>query len=66
MNLSVRLVTSPRTGAWPRVVLTIIVIVILAAAGWAWHGPSGVIAVLAGSGVLTQVTPRPEATGKSR
>jgi hypothetical protein len=43
---------------WPRVLVTIIVIVIVAAAGWAWHGPSGVITVLAGSGALARLAPR--------
>lgn len=58
MNLSIRLVTRPRPGVWPRVLVTIIVIVIVAAAGWAWHGASGVIAVLAGSGALARLAPR--------
>lgn len=66
MNLSIRLVTSPRPGVWPRVLVTVIVIVIVAAAGWAWHGPSGVIAVLAGSGALARLAPRPASAGESR
>jgi hypothetical protein len=58
MQLSIRLVTRPHPGLWPRVLVTIIVIIILTAAGWAWHGPSGAIAVLAGSGTLAQLAPR--------
>jgi hypothetical protein len=61
MQLSIKLVTRPYPGLWPRVLVTIIVIVIVAAAGWAWCGPSGVIAVLAGSGALVQLAPRPAA-----
>jgi hypothetical protein len=61
MQLSIRLVTRPYPGLWPHVLVTIIVIVIVAAAGWAWHGPPGAIAVLAGSGALAQLAPRPAA-----
>jgi hypothetical protein len=33
-------------------------VIIVAAAGWAACGPSGVIAVLAASGALTRLAPR--------
>ena len=36
MQFSLRVVTQPHPGVWPRVLVTIIIIVILAAAGWAW------------------------------
>jgi hypothetical protein len=58
MHLSIKLVTRPRPGVWPRFLVTVIVIVIVAAAGWAWQGPAGVIAVLAGSGALARLAPR--------
>jgi hypothetical protein len=41
--------------------VTIVIIVIVAAAGWACYGPSGVIAVLAGGGALAQLAPFPAA-----
>lgn len=50
MQLSIRLVTRPRPGVWPRVLVKIVVIVIVAVAGWAAYGPSGVLVALAGSG----------------
>jgi hypothetical protein len=59
MQLSVRLVTRPHAGVWPRVLVTIVIIVIVAAACWAWAGPSGVVAVLAGSGALAHLAQRP-------
>jgi hypothetical protein len=59
MQLSVRLSTRPHPGVWPRVLVTIVIVVIVAAAGWAWYGPSGVIAGLAASGALAHLTPRP-------
>jgi hypothetical protein len=42
---------------WPRVLVTIIIIVILAAAGWAWYGPPGVILALTGGGALAPLAP---------
>lgn len=66
MQLSLRVVTRPASGDWPRVLVTVIVIVIVAAAGWAWLGPSGVIAVLAGSGALARLAPREAAAGTHR
>ena len=58
MQLSVRLVTRPRPGVWPRVLVTIIVIVIVTVAGWAAYGPSGVLVGLAGSGAFACLAPR--------
>lgn len=58
MQLSVRLSTRPHSGAWPRVLVTIVIVVIVTAAGWAACGPSGVIAVLAASGALAHLAPR--------
>jgi hypothetical protein len=66
MQLSIKLVTRPRPGVWPRVLVTIVIIVIVAAAGWACYGPSGVIAVLAGGGALAQLAPRPAAGREPR
>jgi polyferredoxin len=57
MQLSIRLATRPHPGVWPRVLVTIVIVVIVAAAGWAWYGPSGVIAVLAASGALAHLAP---------
>lgn len=65
MQLSVRLVTRPRAGVWQRVLVTIIILVIVTVAGWAWQGPAGVIAVLAGSGALAQLAPRPAAARRA-
>jgi hypothetical protein len=58
MQLSVRLSTRPDPGVWPRVLVTIVIVVIVAAAGWAWYGPTGVIAVLSASGALAHLAPR--------
>lgn len=55
MQFSLRLVTHPHPGVWPRALVTIIIIVILAAAGWAWYGPPGVIVALTGGGALAQL-----------
>ena len=66
MQLSIRLVTRPRPGVWPAVLVTIIIVVIVAAAGWAWDGPSGVIAVLAASGALARLAPRPALVRSTR
>jgi hypothetical protein len=43
---------------WPRVLVTIIIIVILAAAGWAWYGPPGIIVALTAGGALAPMSPR--------
>lgn len=64
--MSIRLVTRPRPRVWPRVVVTIVIIVIVAIAGWAAYGPSGVIAVLAGSGALAQLIPLAPRHGAAR
>jgi hypothetical protein len=66
MQLSIRLVTRPRPGVWPRVAVTVVIIVIVAIAGWAAYGPSGAIAVLAGSGALAQLTPLARRQGAVR
>jgi hypothetical protein len=66
MQLSVRLVTRSRPGVWPRVLVTIVIIVIVAAACWAWAGPSGVVAVLAGSGALAHLAQRPDIPRSAR
>jgi hypothetical protein len=72
MQLFIKLVTRPHSDAWPRVLVTIIIVIIVAAAGWALYGPSGVIAVFAGGGVLAQLAPgqagplRPRAARESR
>jgi hypothetical protein len=58
VQLSVKLSTRPHPGDWPRVLVTIVIVVIVAAAGWACYGPSGVIAVLAASGALAHLAPR--------
>lgn len=65
MQLSIRVVTRPRPGVWPRVLVTIVIIVIVAIAGWAAYGPSGVVAVLAGSGALTRLNAIRPAGGTS-
>jgi polyferredoxin len=57
VQFSLRVVTHPDPGVWPRVLVTIIIIVILAVAGWAWYGPPGVIVALTGGGALTQLAP---------
>ena len=62
MQFSLRVVTQPHPGVWPRVLVTIIIIVILAAAGWAWYGPPGVILALTG-GALAPLAPRRAAAG---
>jgi hypothetical protein len=58
VQFSLRVVTQPHPGVWPRVLVTIIIIVILAAAGWAWYGPPGVILALTGGGALAPLAPR--------
>lgn len=58
MQLSVRLSTLPHSGVWPRVLVTIVIVLIVTVAGWAACGPSGVIAVLAASGALAHLAPR--------
>jgi hypothetical protein len=58
VQLSVRLITRPRPGVWPRVLVTIVVIVIVTVAGWAAYGPSGVLVTLAGGGALAYLAPR--------
>lgn len=64
MQLSIRLVTRPRPGVWPRVLVTIVVIVIVAVAGWAAYGPSGVMVALASGGSLACLTPGQVAAGR--
>jgi hypothetical protein len=64
MQLSIRLVTRPRPGYWPRVLVTILVIVIVSAAGWAWNGPAGIIvAALACGGALAPLAQRTAPAG---
>jgi hypothetical protein len=46
--------------------VTVVIIVIVAIAGWAAYGPSGAIAVLAGSGALAQLTPLARRQGAVR
>jgi hypothetical protein len=58
MQLSVRLSMRPAPGVWPRVLVTIVIVIIMAVAGWAWYGPAGVIAVLSASGALAHLAPR--------
>jgi hypothetical protein len=57
VQLSIRLVTRPRPGVWPRVLVTIVVIVIVAVAGRAAYGPSGVLMAIAGCGALACLPP---------
>jgi hypothetical protein len=64
MQLSVKLATRPHPGVWPRVLVTIIIVIIVAAAGWAWYGPSGVIATLAASVALAQLAPHIDVRGR--
>jgi cell division protein FtsW (lipid II flippase) len=56
VQFSLRLVTQPQPGTWARVLVTIVIIVILAAAGWAWYGPPGVIVALTSGGALARLT----------
>ena len=58
MQLSVRLSMRPAPGVWPRLLVTIVIVIIMAVAGWAWYGPPGVIAVLSASGALAHLAPR--------
>jgi hypothetical protein len=44
--------------------VTIIIIVILAAAGWAWYGAPGVIVALTGGGALAQLPRRQAVVGR--
>jgi hypothetical protein len=46
--------------------VTIVIIVIVAAACWAWAGPSGVVAVLAGSGALAHLAQRQDIPRSAR
>lgn len=64
MQLSVRIITRPGRGIWPRALVMIIILIIVTAAGWALDGPSGVIAVLAGSGAFAHLSPRQVTTGR--
>jgi len=66
LKLSIRVVTRPQTGVWPRVLVTIVIVIVVAAAGWACYGPSAVIAVLAGSGALANLAPRQAAARAAR